>query len=246
MRRALHEHPLLMNRRLDVVTATVLLVLAAVIFALMASSGTRDLVQRVDEAAARWFVSVRWEPLTGLAHVLNVLGSVWVTLPVRLAVGAYLAITGRRWHLLAFVVAMVLSEVAVTVLKSAYDRSRPDGALVETSGASFPSGHAVAASVTAVALVIALFPPTGLRRWLWGAAAAVFAFAMALSRAYLAAHWLSDAIAGTFLGVSIALITALVVERIRGPDVDGSPRPARRTPPDGGPARLRRGGRGGR
>jgi membrane-associated phospholipid phosphatase len=34
---------------------------------------------------------------------------------------------------------------------------------------------------------------------------------MALSRAYLAAHWLSDAIAGVLLGTSCALLAALVV-----------------------------------
>jgi membrane-associated phospholipid phosphatase len=45
---------------------------------------------------------------------------------------------------------------------------------------------------------------------------------MALSRAYLAAHWLSDAIAGVLLGTSCALVMALVVHfiriRVEGPD----------------------------
>ena len=55
---------------------------------------------------------------------------------------------------------------------------RPPGSLVATSGASFPSGvrH---------------------RRTLWGAAAVAFSILMGLSRAYLAAHWLSDAAAGS-------------------------------------------------
>ena len=34
---------------------------------------------------------------------------------------------------------------------------------------------------------------------------------MALSRAYLGAHWLSDALAGVLLGTSCALLAALVV-----------------------------------
>jgi membrane-associated phospholipid phosphatase len=38
---------------------------------------------------------------------------------------------------------------------------------------------------------------------------------MALSRAYLAAHWLSDAMAGVLLGTSTALATALVVHHLR-------------------------------
>jgi membrane-associated phospholipid phosphatase len=38
---------------------------------------------------------------------------------------------------------------------------------------------------------------------------------MALSRAYLAAHWLSDAVAGTLLAVTVALGSALVVQWIK-------------------------------
>ena len=61
----------------------------------------------------------------------------------------------------AFVAAVVLSEVLIGTLKNVYDRTRPPGSLVATSGASFPSGHAIAASVTVVAAVIALVPPGG-------------------------------------------------------------------------------------
>jgi membrane-associated phospholipid phosphatase len=219
-----HEHPLLMNRRLDVATAAVLTVVTVALFALVWFPSSRSSVQRVDDAFLRTMVSVRTPLLTSVADVLNVLGSVWVTLPVRAAVVLFLAVRRRWWHAAAFLGAMVLSEVAIGGLKRAYDRPRPPAALVETSGGSFPSGHAVAASVTAVALVIALFPPAGFRRWLWGAAAALFSFVMALSRAYLGAHWLSDATAGVLLGTTIALGTAVVVEilrsRVEGPTAD--------------------------
>ena len=38
---------------------------------------------------------------------------------------------------------------------------------------------------------------------------------MGLSRAYLAAHWLSDATAGILLGTSCALVTALVADQFQ-------------------------------
>jgi undecaprenyl-diphosphatase len=65
-----------------------------------------------------------------------------------------------------------------------------------------------------VAAVIALLPE-GPRRYRWGAAAVAFAFVMALSRNYLGAHWLFDAVAGVLLGTTIALGTALVAHRVR-------------------------------
>jgi undecaprenyl-diphosphatase len=113
-----------------------------------------------------------------------------------------------------FVAAVVLSEVLIGTLKGAYDRTRPPGSLVATSGASFPSGHSIAASVTVVAAVIAL-APAGRRRAAWGAAAVGFSILMALSRAYLGAHWLSDAIAGILLGTSCALLAALVMNELQ-------------------------------
>jgi undecaprenyl-diphosphatase len=157
-------------------------------------------------------ISARDTPLTVTAKVFNVLGLVYVTLPVRIAIAGYLAFRRQWWHLAAFAAAVLLSEILIGPVKAAYDRPRPPGSLVATSGASFPSGHAIATSVTVFAAVIALVP-AGRRRVAWGLAAAFFALLMGLSRAYLGAHWLSDALAGLLLGTSCALLAAVVVDR---------------------------------
>ena len=208
------EHPLLgMPRRDIVVTATIAVVTVA-LFALMATRTGRDLIQPIDDAFLRRMVSLRTGWLTMVARLFNLVGLTYVTAPIRLGIAAWLAIRRRWWHFAAFVSAIVVSEVSIGVLKALYDRPRALGSLVETSSASFPSGHAVAASVTAVAAVIALLPE-GARRYRWGAAAIAFSAVMGLSRTYLGAHWVSDAVAGVLLGTSIALLSALVTHRVR-------------------------------
>ena len=194
----------------DTAVTAAVLALTAVTFAVAADHGILAHIQHADDAWLRLMVSGRAAPATAVAKVFNWLGLVYVTLPVRIAIAGLLAWRRRWWHLAAFAAAVVLSEVLIGTLKGSYDRVRPPGSLVATSGASFPSGHSVAATVTVVAAVIALVPP-GRVRVAWGAAAAAFSVLMALSRAYLGAHWLSDAIAGVLLGTSCALLAALAV-----------------------------------
>ena len=203
------EHQLVASPGRDIAATVVALVVTAVVFAAVADSGALAHIQRADDWWLRLMVSHRSAPVTAVAKLFNLLGLVYVTLPVRIAIAGFLAWRRRWWHFAAFVAAVVMSEILIGTLKGIYDRARPPGSLVATSGASFPSGHSIAASVTIVAAVIALVPPGRRRAW-WGAAAVAFSVLMALSRAYLGAHWLSDAIAGILLGTSCALLAALV------------------------------------
>jgi membrane-associated phospholipid phosphatase len=192
----------------------VAVVLTAGVFVVVGAHGTLASTQRLDDAWLRLMISGRAPPLTVIANVFNWLGLVYITLPVRIAIAGFLALRRRWWQLTAFVAAIVLSEILIGLLKGIYGRARPPDSLVATSGTSFPSGHAVAASVTAVAAVIALVPARRRRTW-WAMAAVAFSILMGLSRAYLGAHWLSDAVAGILLGTSCALLTALVVGQIQ-------------------------------
>ena len=204
------EHALVASPGRDIAVTAVVVALTAAVFAAVADQGTLAHIQRLDDTWLRLMISSRSAPVTAIAMFLNVLGLVYVTLPVRIALAGFLALRRRWWHLAAFVAAVATSEILIGTLKGVYDRARPPGSLVATSGASFPSGHSVAASVTVVAAVIALVP-AGRQRAAWGAAAVAFSIVMAQSRAYLGAHWLSDAVAGVLLGTSCALLAALAV-----------------------------------
>ncbi|MGH7541454.1 MAG: phosphatase PAP2 family protein [Gemmatimonadota bacterium] len=161
-------------------------------------------VGQLDASMWRWMGDIRFSPLTTVFHVLNVVGGGLVTIPLR-AIGSVTLAIHRRWRALtAFLLTWATSEGTLWALKSYFDRGRPPGGLVETTSSSFPSGHAVAAAATAVAIVLA-FLPEGKRRRRWEWTAAIFAFVMAFSRVYLRAHWFSDVVAGTLLGAGIAI-----------------------------------------
>jgi membrane-associated phospholipid phosphatase len=203
------------NHRRALVLSAVLLLCACLLGLLVAIPSTRHAVQNVDDAVHRFAVSVENRPTTLIAEGLSLIGGTLVNWPIRIVALVVLMVQRRFLQFAAFALAVVSSELLIGPLKAAYDRPRPPDSLIATSGASFPSGHAIAAAVTAVGLVVVLLPP-GPNRWRWEVRAIIFAFVMALSRVYLRAHWLSDVVAGGLLGGALALGWPALLQSLRG------------------------------
>jgi undecaprenyl-diphosphatase len=77
-------------------------------------------------------------------------------------------------------------------------RERPEGALFEEVGYSFPSSHASVA-FSMIAMMNREFPGI---KWIF----VVVALLITFSRIYLGVHYASDLVAGGFLGFGIGLI----------------------------------------
>lgn len=81
------------------------------------------------------------------------LGEVWAMLCLSLTLVAYLMLKRYQIETLFFVIAMGLSSVLNPVLKNIFDRERPTLLrLIDISGFSFPSGHAMGATSSSEAL----------------------------------------------------------------------------------------------
>lgn len=181
---------------------------------LMAADPGRELVDGLDRTWHRWMVELEAGPAVTAATVFAAIGSVWITVPLRIAVAVWLA-WRRRWaRLTVWLSAIALSEPAIGLLKGAYERPRPPLGLTGTDTFSFPSGHAIAGAVIAVTLVAVLTQP-GLRRWHWWGVAVAFSAAMATSRTYLRVHWLTDVVIGTMIGATVGLLAVALVASYR-------------------------------
>jgi membrane-associated phospholipid phosphatase len=203
-------------------TGLLLLAVAAVMTIVVIADPTGSPLQPLDDRWLSFMENHRTAWLTRAAKTMSTIGSATVTFPLRALVVVVLLIRRRWLQLGAFVGATVCAELCIGPLKAIVDRPRPVDALLAVDSASFPSGHAIAAAVTALGLVFVLVPASP-RRLLWIGFAAAFAALMALSRTYLGVHWLSDVLAGACIGTGFALVWPAGLELLRARRRGSSP-----------------------
>jgi undecaprenyl-diphosphatase len=125
-------------------------------------------------------------------------------------VAAILAATHRP-RAAGFALASLIGLPVDMLLKEIWDRARPDATIVHvavrTSGTSFPSGHALGSTMFygALAALTYIHLPKGTPRTVAVVALALVPFFVATSRVYLGAHWLSDVVGGTAIGLALLI-----------------------------------------
>lgn len=136
--------------------------------------------------------------------------------PATILVSGILALRGRRVSGLLFAGSVVGGFLLEALMKITFRRNRPDlwPALVTEKTFSFPSGHATMTTLFFAGAAAVVFHVTKRRRYRV-AAAAVAAFAIlavAFSRIYLGAHWMTDVVAGILLGLFWVVLCATGTE----------------------------------
>jgi len=169
-----------------------------------------------DQSVLNWVVDHRDSTLTSIMRILSDCGrTIPLAVVVLAAVVVLLAL--RRFGQAAMVgIGSVVGYWIMVGLKDVTERARPPAAeaLVHESSWSFPSGHAMMSAIVFGLIAVTVFWNTG---WRWVLVlAAVASLVIGLSRIYLAAHWLSDVLAGWLIGLAWVLLMARVFRRFRG------------------------------
>ena len=161
------------------------------------------------------------------------LGGMFVLTAITLCTTIYLWLTGRPHVALLVLVAIGGGTVLSVLLKSGFDRARPDvvphGMRVYTT--SFPSAHAMMSATTYLTLgaLLARIHASYAVKIFFITLAAILTLLIGLSRLYLGVHWPSDVLAGWCVGAAWAFLCWYValllqsrgrVEPERGPGRD--------------------------
>lgn len=139
-------------------------------------------------------------------------GFTLLTTIVVLVVG-FLLLTRRVAWALIVAVSVISGSVLTSLLKSGYDRPRPEfSGVVEHLSASFPSGHAMISAVTFLTLgaLLARLSESWRLKIFYFSAAVLITVMVGVSRVILGMHFPSDVIAGWALGAAWALLWSAV------------------------------------
>ena len=179
-----------------------------------------------DRWVADWVVTHQPEPAYWTARALNYLGQGGqVLIPASLILTGLLAYRTRSVRaVLPFAAAFLLISITVLPLKIWADRaaprfSGPDRTVMFNPHASgrdamsYPSGHVTNTLLwyTVLALLIAALLRRPLRRWENWTVRVLPVVIVFWATIYLGFHWVTDSIAGVFLG----LVLARLIERVR-------------------------------
>ena len=176
-----------------------------------------DPLVRADAAIFHFLQSLRTPVIDQVMVAITELGDAAVVVPVLIVTLVWLA-GQRAWRAAIYGLAAVAgASTFAFLMKVTLRQTRPDAIFAGWNSYSFPSGHATASAALYGFLVVLICREVGARaRVLVTLAAVLLVGAIAFSRLYLGAHWLSDVTAGLAFGVAwVALLGIVYLQHAR-------------------------------
>ena len=169
----------------------------------------------LDRLLVSWAQEARTPFLADLFGWVTVLGSSYFVFSAFLILGTILYLTRRKRALMVAIVCLVASGVFVLLLKDFFNRPRTLENCLRNDCLAFPSGHTTLATYFygLIGYLSFRFLPIPLTKFLHLITIlGLIVFLVAFSRIFLQAHFLSDVMAGLFLGGVWLTLTVLLID----------------------------------
>ncbi len=156
---------------------------------------------------------------TALMLGFTQLGEVLSMIVMSLILISILMLYKLKIHTLFILISMIASSILIPVLKNSFDRERPSMLrLIEISGFSFPSGHAMGSTIFFGSLGTIIKHTDLNNKALLMTVCATFILMISSSRVYLGVHYPTDVLAGVVIGLAVVVGTsALLHKKLRKP-----------------------------
>ncbi|REI01618.1 phosphatase PAP2 family protein [Staphylococcus felis] len=143
------------------------------------------------------------------------IGEVWAMMTLSLLTVALLMLYRYKVEALFFALTMILSGISNPILKNIFDRERPTLLrLIDISGFSFPSGHAMGSTAFFGSLIyICHRVLKGKSKSFIIALCAMLIVLISTSRVYLGVHYPTDILAGIVGGVFCIILSQLILRK---------------------------------
>lgn len=206
---------------LHLVAGLVLLIAAGTAFQAIASAalGPGARLAALDIKVAQWLHAHASEPLTALLLAITHLHSLAGIAFLTMLFAWHLWRRQARYWMLTLLLAVPPGMLLNVLLKDSYQRVRPsfDAPLLTLPTYSFPSGHALGATVFYGVLACYLWPRarSGAQRAAIVAGTVLMVALVAFSRLYLGVHFLTDVLAAVAEGLGWLAICVTAVSSLR-------------------------------
>lgn len=214
-----HAHSFGTALGMFLVFGALIAVLGTYAFAKLARLVSGGHTQAFDDTVLRWMQHHQTPWLEGLMLEITMLGTWIVVLSIVSIAALFLWLTRHRYSAVLLLVSTAGGIGLNTILKVGFSRPRPHifewGTHV--SSWSFPSGHAMSATVVyvTVAYLAARLQKRHVARLATLLIAALIVATICFSRLYLGVHYPSDVVAGVIIGLSWAGFCMATLEAIQ-------------------------------
>jgi len=194
-----------MNPRFNLRVNLIFLISSLLLFILLAVGVANHFhpIQNFDNQIAVWVNGIHFPTLDEIMLLVTKLGNPYESIFIFIVFSVLFIAKKKKMSFYILAIATADGTILPEIIKNLIARPRPESLLLQETGYSFPSGHAVMSTVFLLSSFFLIAPliKNKTARIVFLIIATIVFVSIALSRIYLSVHFTSDVIAGIFLGI---------------------------------------------